>query len=573
MTSLPVRATLLTLGLMTALPPAAAGQEPTAVLDPCDGRRVSEVVITTRDPSFLAVPRSLRPLARGVGLHHTTSKPQVIGHFLLLEEGAPCTERQREESERILRLQPFLADASVRTLDDGEGGVRVVVDTVDEIPTVFAMRVRGGAPSTLRAGNGNVAGQGLHLAGAVERGFAYRTGFRLEAMAYQAFRRPYTASLVAERAPLGSTLSLALGRPFLTDLQRTGWHLGFSEGTRFLGFVPPEGDPLSLEVRRRFRDLGAVRRIGIGRNTGFVGALVTSEAVTSGSRFVMVTDSGLVTEGSGVPGASPPPYRNLRVNAVVGVRALSFTPVRGFDALTAVQDVATGVQVGMLVGRGWPGSEARDDDRLLVADLYAGHGSASAFWALRVEGEARSDPGTGRWDSMVGSGRLAGYLKPWASHVVMGSAEFGGAHRTRVPFQLRLGDHQGGVRGYGGSRRSGAVRGVVRLEERWIVGDLPRLASFGLAGFTDGGWVWAGDAPFGADSGVKVGVGAGLLAAFPTGSPRLWKMEVAVPVSSDPHARWEVRLTGIRARHFWTEPDDVNRARAGAAPSTIFGWP
>jgi hypothetical protein len=34
------------------------------------------------------------------------------------------------------------------------------------------------------------------------------------------------------------------------------------------------------------------------------------------------------------------PYRNLRVNAVAGVRALSFMTVRGFDALTAAQDVA-----------------------------------------------------------------------------------------------------------------------------------------------------------------------------------------------------------------------------------------
>ena len=42
-----------------------------------------------------------------------------------------------------------------------------------------------------------------------------------------------------------------------------------------------------------------------------------------------------------------------------------------------------------------------------VADFYAGLGSATSFAALRVEGEARHDWDADRWDSVVGSGRLA----------------------------------------------------------------------------------------------------------------------------------------------------------------------
>jgi hypothetical protein len=85
--------------------------------------------------------------------------------------------------------------------------------------------------------------------------------------------------------------------------------------------------------------------------------------------------------------------------------------------------------------------------------------------------------------------------------------------------------------------------------------------------------VWAGDAPFGVDSRMKVGVGVGLLAAIPPQSRQLWRLDVAVPVSADSHARWEIRLTATRARDFWREPADVAHARAGAAPSTIFTWP
>lgn len=61
----------------------------------CDGKIVTSIVITPRDPSFLGVPRQLREVARGVGLLHTTSTQQTIGRFLLLTIGQPCTERAR----------------------------------------------------------------------------------------------------------------------------------------------------------------------------------------------------------------------------------------------------------------------------------------------------------------------------------------------------------------------------------------------------------------------------------------------------------------------------------------------
>ena len=118
--------------------------------------------------------RRFRALARGVGLEHTTTKPDVIGHFLLVHVGRPRSEvAVAVNLERILRLQPFLADATVRVVLDSVGGVRIEVETVDEIPTIFSMNWRPGA---LQFGNGNVRGQGLSAAVSVEQGYYYRTG-------------------------------------------------------------------------------------------------------------------------------------------------------------------------------------------------------------------------------------------------------------------------------------------------------------------------------------------------------------------------------------------------------------
>jgi hypothetical protein len=235
--------------------------------------------------------------------------------------------------------------------------------------------------------------------------------------------------------------------------------------------------------------------------------------------------------------------------------------------------VATGIQVGAIVGRSIEVFGARDADVFLAAEIHAGTGSPRSFAALQAEGEARHDLDTHRWDAMVASGRGAWYAKPFPAFLVIASGGFSGGWRARFPFQLRLGDRQGGVRGFHGSLDAGAVRGVAGLETRWSIGQLTRHVAVGIAGFTDAGRVWAGDAPFGIDSRVKIGVGMGLLAAIPPQSRRLWRLDVALPVSPDAHAGWEIRLTAVRASGFWREPGDVARIRAGAAPGTVFTWP
>lgn len=551
---------------------ALSAQDPPARVGPCDGAIVSDIEFTAHDPSHLEVPRGLRWLARATGLMHTPSRSGAVGSFLLLDVGGPCTEVSRAESERILRVQPFLADATVRAVPDGSGTVRIEVETVDEIPVEFEMRFRDLIPSAVKFGNDNVGGQGLALAGHLERGFAYRSGVGFEATATQVLGHPYRIELRAERAPLESELSLGFSHPFFTDLQRAAWHMGIRNENRFSSFLRPEGPELSLRVRRTFWDVGVVRRLGRGRRRAFAGALVTRAVVNPADQVVIVSDTGLVRLESDALVTPAPAYRNLRLSAVLGVRALSFMRVRGFDALDAVQDVATGVQLGTLLGRGVGRFADDGPDAFLSTDIYWGFGSVRSFAAMQVEAEARRNTRADRWEHIVVGGRLAWYVKPASTHVVIGSLEAGGVSRPRIPFQLTLGESWGGVRGYAGSRVAGAWRGVARLESRWSVGGLGSRAGLGVAAFADAGTVWAGEAPFGVDSRPRIGLGVGLLVAVPARSRRLWRLDVAVPVSADRHAGWEIRLTGVWTRGFWREPRDIGRARAGVAPSSIFTW-
>src|SRR3954470_17312535 len=100
----------------------------------CEGLRVTSIDIRTGRPPFEGSASRWRHAARAVGLHHATTRPGVIDAFSLLAVGDVCTEQRRAESERLIRDQPFIADAHVRAIPDGAGGVAIVIETVDEVP-------------------------------------------------------------------------------------------------------------------------------------------------------------------------------------------------------------------------------------------------------------------------------------------------------------------------------------------------------------------------------------------------------------------------------------------------------
>jgi outer membrane protein assembly factor BamA len=103
------------------------------------------------------------------------------------------------------------------------------------------------------------------------------------------------------------------------------------------------------------------------------------------------------------------------------------------------------------------------------------------------------------------------------------------------------------------------------------------LSSVDLGGavFVDAGKVWAGDIPFGTTTPVKVGIGVGLLAASPVGSRRTYRVDLAVPVSADKFAKWEVRVSVINIAELGAlqEPIDVLFGRELVSTSSSFAFP
>ena len=245
--------------------------------------------------------------------------------------------------------------------------------------------------------------------------------------------------------------------------------------------------------------------------------------------------------------------------------------MEGLSSLAGTHDVATGVQVAATMGRGIGGNRRRQFSAL---DLYAAAGTQRTLFALGGVTEGRRTPGGG-WEDVIASGRLVIYRVPSERRTNEVSAEYSGAWRASLPGQLALDERRGGVRGYRDSRVGGTKRAVFRIEERRSLGRMGRLAGFAIAGFADAGKVWAGDVPYGTSTSVRTSIGAGLMAAVPRQSQRLFRIDAAVPLTRGGTTRsWTVRLfTTAAYPTFWHEPADVSRLRAPRPASELLLWP
>jgi hypothetical protein len=542
----------------------------------CDGRVVSDIVIRTQGPSFGGVfARSgfMSGLVSGV---HVTTSPDVVRRFLLLEPGKRCTTTLREDSERILRGQPFLAGASVVTTDDGRGGVRVEVVTIDEISLVAGASVMQRSPylNALKLGSSNVDGLGIYAAGGWRDGDFFRDAWQATMTDYQAFGRPFQFSLDAERRPIGGGWSTEVRHPFFTDVQRIAWRATVGSSRDYFSFMRVNAARPSVPLTRSFGDIGLIIRVGEPGRLSLFGVSLSREESSPTEDIVIVTDTGLVPAPGTVLDGRYSARRAARINLLWGVRNLHFKRVDGLDALTGQQDIRTGFQLGTLFGRSLSVLGTHDDDILVSTDMYAGAGTGSSFAAMQLLGEGRQSYDDNRWDDILTSGRAAWYLKPHPRQTSILSGEWSGGWRQRAPFQLSLGEGSGGMRGYSASRLPGGQRAIVRLEERWVLGNVRGNADAGVAFLAEAGKVWAGDVPFGETTPVKYAIGTSLLAALPPGSQRLWRLDLMLPLDHANGAHLELRLRAEdRTRIFWREPRDIDRSRERSLPQRVFQWP
>ena len=539
----------------------------------CVGRIVSRVDIQPSPPPFAGSAKKWQAAARALGLHHATTNASVVAAFLSLVPGRQCTVFRRAESERVLRAQPFLADATVRLEPDTGGTVAVVVSTTDEVPVLATARFRGLAPESFSLGNENLGGRALRVEAHVERGRAYRTAVGARVEQDVLLGHSFRLVLEADRYQRGQRVGTELGHPFFTDLQRSSWHAGYTNSDEYFGVERPSREPLALGMTNRSWDASALLRIFGTHTVGLLGGAITGRRFDPAAAGIVIDDTGLRADTGVALRGRYTPFRVSRIGALGGVRRVSFHPVNGFDALVGSQDVMSGVAAGLFAGGGL--SQYGERDVFLSSALYAGLASRNALLGSLAAVEGRRDPSGGPWNSVIGSARTAFYWGSAPGAVLVVSDEFSGGIRSRLPLQVSFADRDGGLMAYRRSGLAGAQRNIAHAELRWSGESMMRRADVGFAAFSEVGTLWAGDAPYGVDA-TRTTVGVSLLAAYPTRSKRLYRADIGIPLtrSGDGMGRIEVRFSSAdRTQGFWVEPQDVARARTGTEPRRLFAWP
>jgi hypothetical protein len=539
----------------------------------CDGQIISDIQVQTRPPYY---PRHGHWWESPIGILssiHSNTKPDIVRRFLLVAPGQPCDDRRRSESERILRAMPFIASASVRAYDDGDGGVIIVAQTTDELTTIISGGTSNSKPylASVTLGDANFKGDAKYVSAHWAHG-KFRDYFGARYTDYQFLGRPWRLDLAGLRGDAGiNSWLIGAEHPFLTDEQRFAWRAVTLDNQDIYSFRRANDTSVVLDFSRKFVDVGGVVRLGQPGRLSLFGMSISSE------------DDSPSLPPEPTPGV---PYdtlmqilgrhKNARLNLLWGIRSIDFVRVERFDALTAAQDMQAGFQFGTLLGRSLQVLGSTDDDIFLASNLYAGAGNRHTFAYMQATMEGRNSYTNDQWDGLVGSAHITMYQRLMGSHTLLASVDWAGVWRQRVPVTLTLGDFNGGVRGYHASPDAGNIRFVSRLEDRWYLGKLRDQADVGMAVFTDAGRVWRGDAPlgYGVTTPLKFGAGLGVLVAVPPGSKLTYRFDIARALSHDLRARWQFRLSMTNAdRILFGEPRDVRSGRELVTPASVFTWP
>ncbi len=504
------------------LPPAASSlpADPELV---ADGAVIGEIHVRTGDIFDPEMEDEDHFVFRLANRLHVTTRPRVVERKLLFSPGDPYDPRLLAETERYLRSQPYLYDATVRPIRYRDGRVDVLVATRD----VWTLN---GGVGLARSGGANTFQVNL------EDSNFLGTGRKLEVKVADDPDRSSTRFRFVDNALFGSRAELRLWYSDNSDGHRRIFDLGqpfyaldsrWSAATLWISDEREEKLYSQGEVIERFQHETTLVEIRGGLSAG----LVDGRARRWLAGYTLEEDrfhAGPETSGGdALPGVRTLSYPWIGFEIVED----GYVETRNMDRLVRTEDFNLGTE---LRGRlGWSSTAwgGHKDQAIFALDVSSGW-APGKHHTLLVSGAAAGRWGAGGSENVTVGGELRYFLRTFGRHRLQIALGADAAWDLDPERQLLLGGDNG-LRGYPRRYQDGNRRLLLSVEQRFYTNwELFNLIHAGAAVFVDAGRAWydGGDAGLG----VLKNVGFGLrLSSSRSARGAMVHLDVAYPLDGD----------------------------------------
>ena len=427
-------------------------------------------------------PRERNGLFRLANRLHIRSKHATIQAQLLFSSGDKYLGRKLAETERVLRLLPYVYDARVVPMHYANGRVDVKVITNDVwtlSPGISFGRTGGTNTTKINLLDSNLLGWGKTLQ--VSKGSTVdRTSSTFAWSDPNVFGSRWTSAFTFANSSDGSQRSLQAVRPFYSFDATWSANITASRFNRTISRYNLG------EIVDQFNDNESAYELSGGISNGFVDGW--TRRLTFGMRF----DRSLFL---------PAPATSLPAKQLPFDRTLSY-PFVGFDILEdKYQKIGDENQIGRaedlyfgteITGEaGWANGVFGADRSALMLAAKVRHGiELTDLQQLFLRGDFSSRIEQGRARNLIAD-LGAKYYWRWHTDFLLYAAVSGTVTNSLDPdMQLLLGGDNG-LRGYPLRYESGTSRALLTMEQRFFTDWYPfRLARVGCAVFADVGRTW-----------------------------------------------------------------------------------
>ena len=463
---------------------------------------IGQITIENANIFDPAVPGEDNWLYRTANHLHLRTKPRVIQQHLLFKTGDPFEQRLLDESERILRSEQYLHDATIEPARYRDGVVDIVVHTTDvwTLDPRFSFGRSGGENrATLGIRDSNLLGRGIYF-GLFAKTSVDRDSTELKLADRQIGNSWYATSVSYADNSDGSKAELSFGRPFYS-LDSAQAH-----GIDWLNEERTDSLYDRGEVQARFGHDIEQFSIHGGISDGLHGSRVHRYS----AGFAYMSDRFRPVDDNPLESLELPPDRKF-IYPYVEWEMLedNFQESYNHDQIGKVEDRFLGTHMSARMGFASEAFGSADNAILLDATHTWGIGDSTSDSLLTsADFHTRVEPGGVR-DLLLNVGGVYHHRHSKRALLHTGLWFSQGANLD-LDHQVLLGGDNG-LRGYPLRYQGGEGRILFTAEERFFTNWYPfRLVRVGGALFFDAGRTW-GDNPVGEENlGWLKDVGFGL---------------------------------------------------------------